>query len=398
MQPSKKCEQMPAKILLRNSLCNKRWLCFKEKINYQVQASQEVSVVDLFCGCGGLTLGVLEALRCHNIAANIKLAIDKNPHAVEVYKANFRLSDDVVRKADIGQLLLGNLGEDVQDSEQDFVKFLNGIDVLVAGPPCQGNSNLNNWTRGNDPRNQLYLKVIRFVELVKPKVVIVENVATVINDKSQVVDKSLFVLDRLGYVVKQFFVKAMQIGIPQTRKRHILLAVKEANFSLDPVEEAFKNTTEPTLSDFIGDLIDECDNKEGIFYTPSQMSRDNLKRMNYLFDNNLYDLPDSERPACHRTKKHKYKAVYGRLRWDKPAPTITGGFGSMGQGRFVHPLRRRVITAHEAARIQGFPDFFDFTSVTTRGALYEMIGNAVPPKISALIIDFLVQHRVFEED
>lgn len=165
-----------------------------------------------------------------------------------------------------------------------------------------------------------------------------------------------------------------------------------SEFSVDSLIESIEESTKSSLSDCIDDLVDEYKDKEGVFYTPSQMSEENVKRVNYLFDNDLYDLPDTERPTCHRTKKHKYKAVYGRLHWDKPSPTITGGFGSMGQGRFVHPLRRRVITAHEAARIQGFPDFFDFSLVSTRTALYEMIGNAVPPKISALIVDFLIKH------
>jgi DNA (cytosine-5)-methyltransferase 1 len=384
--------------MLRRILCGAKWLRSKKVENYRFEARHEVSIVDLFCGCGGLTLGVLEALRCNDIAANIKLAVDKNPHALKVYRANFRVTDDVVREVDIGQLLSGNLGECVQGCEKDFVKPLGKIDILVAGPPCQGNSNLNNWTRGNDPRNLLYLKAVRFVELVKPKIVIIENVATVIHDKGQVTDKSQFVLEGLGYTTAQFFVKASNIGIPQTRKRHILLAVKDMKFSEDSLTKSFETSIDPPMSDFIDDLIDEYKVKSGIYYTPSQMSEENIGRANYLFDNDLYDLPDSERPTCHRTKKHKYRAVYGRLHWDKPAPTITGGFGSMGQGRFVHPLRKRVITAHEAARIQGFPDCFDFTSVPTRGALYEMIGNAVPPKFSALIVDFLVQHGVFKED
>jgi len=397
MQPFKNHDSDIKKSVLRKTLCDKKWLRSKKKRNYRFESPHQISVVDLFCGCGGLTLGVLEALRCNHIATNIKLAIDKNPHAVKIYKTNFRLADDVVREADIEHLLSGSLEESVQDCEKDFIQSLNNVDILVAGPPCQGNSNLNNWTRGNDSRNLLYLKVVRFAELVKPKVVIIENVATVIHDKSQVIDKSQFMLERLGYTVVQFFVKASNVGIPQMRKRHILLAVEDMHFSQDSLVKLFESSTEPPLSDFIDDLIDECKDKSDIFYTPSQMSAENIQRVNYLFDNSLYDLPDSERPACHRTKKHKYRAVYGRLHWDKLAPTITGGFGSMGQGRFVHPLRRRVITAHEAARIQGFPDFFDFTSVPTRGALYEMIGNAVPPKFSALIVDFLVQCGVFKE-
>ena len=392
MQSSQKHEKMPKSKAQSKKLCDKKWLLSKKHRHYSFNAKQTLDIVDLFCGCGGLTLGVLEALYSNGMAANIKLAVDKNLHALEVYRTNFRLSDNVVREADVNQLLSGSLGELANESEKDLIQYLENVDILVAGPPCQGNSNLNNWTRGNDPRNQLYLKVIRFVELVKPKIVVIENVATIIHEKGQVIDKSLFFLKSMGYKVEQFFIKAVQIGIPQTRKRHILLAIKMSEFSVDSLIESIEESTKSSLSDCIDDLVDEYKDKEGVFYTPSQMSEENVKRVNYLFDNDLYDLPDTERPTCHRTKKHKYKAVYGRLHWDKPSPTITGGFGSMGQGRFVHPLRRRVITAHEAARIQGFPDFFDFSLVSTRTALYEMIGNAVPPKISALIVDFLIKH------
>lgn len=83
------------------------------------------------------------------------------------------------------------------------------------------------------------------------------------------------------------------------------------------------------------------------------------------FENNLFELPNSERPDCHRLKPHSYKSVYGRMYWDRPAPTITRGFGSTGQGRFVHSLLKRTITPHEAARIQFFPDFL--TLVTFGG-------------------------------
>ena len=108
-------------------------------------------------------------------------------------------------------------------------------------------------------------------------------------------------------------------------------------------------------------------------------------RMRYLFERRLYDLPDTERPTCHRDDpSHTYRSVYGRLRWNQPAQTITTGFGCMGQGRFVHPSRPRTVTPHEAARLQFIPDFFDFGD-TTRGALSRMIGNAVPPKLTYLI-------------
>ena len=86
--------------------------------------------------------------------------------------------------------------------------------------------------------------------------------------------------------------------------------------------------------------------------------------------------------------------MYGRMFWDKPAQTLTSGFGSMGQGRYVHPKKRRLITPHEAARLQGIPDFFDFGSVSTLSALREMIANAVPPQFTATLVNRLIEQGV----
>lgn len=116
---------------------------------------------------------------------------------------------------------------------------------------------------------------------------------------------------------------------------------------------------------------------------PSQPKPVTQQRIDYLFDNSLFDLPDAQRPDCHRLKEHTYNAVYGRLRWDTLAPTITRGFDTMGRGRFVHPSQRRTLTPHEAARLQMIPDFFDLSpAFGGRRELVELIGNAVPPKLS----------------
>ena len=144
------------------------------------------------------------------------------------------------------------------------------------------------------------------------------------------------------------------------------------------------------MKDVIFDIVDEYQFKQGIFYTPSIMNKENKKRVDYLFDKGLYNLPNEHRPDCHKNKKHSYVSMYGRLNWEEPAQTITGGFGSMGQGRFIHPLRKRVITPHEAARIQGFSDDFRFTSEKRRTNLHQMIGNAVPPPIAMNLCSILL--------
>jgi DNA (cytosine-5)-methyltransferase 1 len=148
------------------------------------------------------------------------------------------------------------------------------------------------------------------------------------------------------------------------------------------------------LSDVIDDIIDNYENSSEIFDTPSITKH--KERIDYLFDHNIYDLPDSLRPDCHKKKKHTYPTSYGRLKWDEASTTITRGFSTMGQGRFVHPLRKRTLTPHEAARIQGFPDYFKFDTTQKRGELHLMIANAVPPKIGAMLIDQYLNNFEFE--
>ena len=119
--------------------------------------------------------------------------------------------------------------------------------------------------------------------------------------------------------------------------------------------------------------------------TASLPSEENRRRIAYLFENRRYDLPNPQRPECHRDFEHTYDSMYGRLRGDAPAQTITSGYGSMGQGRYAHPGRRRTLTPHEAARLQTIPDWFTFDVANRRIALASMIGNAVPPLLGIAI-------------
>ncbi|MCS7295093.1 MAG: DNA cytosine methyltransferase, partial [Dehalococcoidia bacterium] len=122
---------------------------------------------------------------------------------------------------------------------------------------------------------------------------------------------------------------------------------------------------------------------------PAVPSPENRRRIDYLFDQDLYELPDEIRPQCHRDG-HSYPSVYGRLRWEEPSGTITTGFMSMGRGRFVHPSQRRTLTPHEAARIQGFPDDFIFITdplhPPSRSSLAKWIGDAVPPPLAYVAV------------
>jgi DNA (cytosine-5)-methyltransferase 1 len=334
--------------------------------------NKKFRIVDLFCGLGGLTAGIVDAANESDYTPEIVLANDINHACMEFYKHNFKKYLLNFFDSSIEVLL-----ERIRNGTENLY---DNIDLVLAGPPCQGNSDLNNKTRRSDPKNSLYLKAIEFIAISKPKFFIIENVPSVIHAKQNVVDQSLSKLTNMEYDVYDFVVDFEQLGIAQTRKRHVLIGSKKKNnFLKSFLTEAYLNHKPVNLKDVLEDLLTV--QSTTIFNKPSNMMKDNQTRVNYLFKNNIYDLPNHMRPKCHQ-KNHSYKSMYGRLNWDKPAQTLTGGFGSMGQGRFIHPKRKRVITPHEAARIQGLPDWLEFDIVKKRTDLHQMIGNAVPPVLS----------------
>jgi len=345
-----------------------------------------VRAVDLFCGCGGLSLGAREACRALGKRFLPVVAVDKDPISLKVYEHNFQCRRTYA--CDISDILNGKIGSSPTNNEDHFLEEASDVDLLLAGPPCQGYSDLNNRTRRNDPRNVLYERVARFVELARPRHVLIENVSTAIHGREKAVQRSLDVICELGYKVDSDIVNLAAIGVPQKRRRHVVIASISKTLSVREVVDKHRIKSERSVRWAIGDLQGEL--PDGIFTTPSRHTRENTRRIRYLHEKGCFDLPNWLRPACHRKGRHSYKSMYGRLRLDEPAQTITSGFGSPGQGRFVHPTRLRTLTPHEAARLQFFPDFFDFSLVQKRASLAEMIGNAAPMKLSyVMCLDLL---------
>lgn len=343
-------------------------------------------VVDLFAGCGGITLGLAQACRSADRAIQIALAVDFEPLATRVYRENFPFAERV-ETAPVETFFDGELGEDATFVEQRTRASVAGVDVLVGGPPCQGHSNLNNHTRRTDEKNALYLRVARAAEILRPRLVMIENVPSVLRDRHNgvgVVERAVEHLQRIGYRTDHRVVALARLGVAQTRQRHLLLATAEGEPAPADLFDAVEaSALRHDLRWAIGDLTDTA--SASMLDLVPQAAPTNIQRMQYLLDNDLYDLPNDLRPACQQGS-HSYKSMYGRLRWDQPAQTITSGYGSIGQGRYMHPDRTRALTAHEAARIQGFPDYFDFSACPTRSALATMIGNAVPPQLGAAIL------------
>jgi DNA (cytosine-5)-methyltransferase 1 len=354
-----------------------------------------VVVVDLFSGVGGMSLGVREACRALGLGFEVARACDLDEEALATYNNNFG-----ARTADAFDLngLSSILGSTKTPVEVQLTRAVDcRPDVLVAGPPCQGHSNLNNHTRRDDPKNELYFKVARAAELLRPRIVLVENVPTVTKDVKRVVPRTAEALRHLGYEVDHGVVDLTRLGVAQTRKRHVLVARLLAPGGSQPpqgtlsVEDTIKRfEAQPrTVRWAIGDLFGKHEHEQ--MDSLPELSPITRRRIDYLFQHKLYDLPDRQRPDCHRDGDHTYQSVYGRMRWDLPSPTITSGFFTMGRGRFVHPQRKNVLTAREAARLQFFPDNFDWSGVNTRGGLARAIGNAVPPKLSYVFLAELLR-------
>jgi DNA (cytosine-5)-methyltransferase 1 len=330
-------------------------------------------LVDLFSGCGALSLGIAEACRALQLRTEHVFGADTDPMALGIYRANF--SPEHTEQAPL-QSLFGEVGSPISDEEASLSRTLGAVDLLAGGPPCQGHSDLNNHTRRCDPKNALFHTMIRAVEVLRPTHMILENVPGVRHDKNKATVHGRVALEGLGYKVSENVLLASKYGVPQQRSRYFMVATRTASYAFDGLSTL---TPARTLRWACEDVPD-CED-DPLLDSHARTARGNLRRIDYLFDNDLHDLPDAQRPPCHRDKKHAYRSVYGRLHWDDPAPTITSGFNSPGQGRFVHPSRRRTLTPREAARIQTIPDSFNWAG-SNREGLMRMIGNAVPPLLA----------------
>lgn len=334
-----------------------------------------IRAVDLYSGCGGLGLGLWEACRALGRRLEIAAVFDQDTAALDAYTTNLPVR--VAYRGDVQAMVNGRGNAPLTKSEKRLRREIGTIEFLLAGPPCQGFTALNNKTRGDDPRNALYRKVARMAFVLRPKYVLIENVGSVRHDVDEAARRTVQDLRSMNYHVDEGVVKLAELGVAQLRRRHVVVAARGLKPDVKAIVASFERD-ERDLRWAIGDLT----RKRGAFEidVAAEPSKENRARMRWLRKYGKYDLPNPQRPKCHRGD-HSYVSMYGRLRWNKPAQTITSGYGSMGQGRYVHPDGRRTLTAHEAARIQFFPDWWDWRDGgRTRWAT--LIGNAVPMKLS----------------
>jgi DNA (cytosine-5)-methyltransferase 1 len=352
------------------------------------KAETPLRIVDVFSGAGGFGAGFRDAAEAHGFRARAEAAIDIDAAALASHAKNLGTRRKLVKDAsmcvDYGLRTDGNDIAFAYPPEilDPMLREIATCDVVIGGPPCQGHSNLNNHTRRADFRNGLYFVVPALAVAFGAPIVMIENVTMVLRDKQNVVARTKALLAREGYDVAEMVLKSEEFGVAQLRRRHFLVGVKGAG-RVDPNALEALKMAPLTALDAIGDLADLAGTSD--YDRQTALTDVNADRVRYLFDNDLYDLPNSERPECHR-EGHTYPSVYGRMKPDEPAATITGGFLQPGQGRFIHPTRARSLTPHEGARLQGFADDHRFIAEggrePTRKELAQMIGDAVPPPLA----------------
>lgn len=347
-----------------------KWLPRKNREKRNVKADRQIAVVDAFCGAGGLTLGFESA------GFVTKLAFDTNASAVATLNANLGA---VAIEADVCSATTAKLIAASLNSEEPF--------VLVGGPPCQG---FSQQRRGEDKdkRNDLVLAFADVANKVgrKPAAVVLENVTYLDSPRGKdvfaaYVDK----IESLGFQLFRHDLNSAEYGVPQLRRRIVVVAIQKRYARHYTGPEPLTPSRWPTVGEFLdaeGQL-----QPDAIGTDPNhQASREgelNKRRVMFVdMGRGRLSIPEELQLACHK-RYGGHLDVYGRLDWFSQARTITGGFDSFTRGEFAHPFFHRSITPREAARIQGFPDWFVFKG--NRAEVRRQIGNAVPPPMAYAI-------------
>lgn len=349
--------------------------------------ARPLRVSDLFCGPGGFSFGFKEGLRDSGIAAVSELAVDFDPAAIETYRINNNPA--YVRRVDLAESFILPLAE-VEEAilnearpkliDKRLSSSLRRTEVLLASPPCKGFSNLNNQTRRDDERNELSLAAASIAITCEVPTFLMENVPEIRSDKGKVLKRTLDLFTANGYSVDFRVYTASSFGIPQARRRLILIASRKVDPSAILLEMEKRQAPSPYPSDVLA-LPHLSGGEAPHMVEAANLSEENWRRVNYLFDNDIYDLPNEVRPDCHK-EEHTYPSIYGRMYPDRPAGTLTSGFLSPGRGRFVHPIERRGLHLRDGARLQSFPDSYDFPAHHGRTITARMLGDAVPPLLS----------------
>ncbi len=335
------------------------------KDNGKIVRYGKPTALDLFSGCGGLTLGLKQG------GFKVLGAVDNDPLSIETYRVNH---DDVkVWDVDIREL-------DPAIVQSSLDLKVGELDLLAGCPPCQGFSSmrtLNGALPIDDPRNDLLFEILRFVYALRPKAVMIENVPGLAQDQRFADFRRL--MAEAEYMGDQGVFNAAEYGVPQRRLRLIYLAGlnKEVPFA-KPARKLV------TVKDAIGGLPKAGESGDPLHDLPESRSPRIMELIRRIPKDggSRTDLPAADQLDCHK-RCNGFKDVYGRMAWNKVSPTITTGCFNPSKGRFLHPEEDRAITMREAALLQGFTQQYKFATRRGKTAIAMMIGNALPPPFIA---------------
>lgn len=355
-------------------------------IDKNQKSDQMIHGIDLFCGAGGLTRGLL------NAGINVVAGYDTDEFCRYAYETN---NDPAIF-----------LNQDVSTIDgSELLKLYpkRGIRLLAGCAPCQ---TFSKYTQGinkeDDPRWFLLGEFARLIRETRPEIVSMENVPDL--HRHEIYTKFIHTLIDEGYFVDEDVTKHIiscpDYGVPQNRTRLVLLASKLGPIQLIPKTHSpsRQRTVRGTISNLPRITHGESHPSDPL-HRASKLSDINMKRIKSSKPGGSWkDWPKDLRAECHTQDSGKaYPSVYGRMEWDKPSPTITTQFFGYGSGRFGHPTQNRGLTLREGAMLQSFPKYYEFVP---KGESYplrtigRMIGNAVPVRIGKVVGISIKKHLV----
>ncbi|HZQ74706.1 MAG TPA: DNA cytosine methyltransferase [Burkholderiales bacterium] len=333
----------------------------------------EICAVDVFCGIGGLSYGLKKS------GVEILAGIDVDPDCQYAFERN------------IGAPFIEKDINVVKGREIKALYPPGCISLLAGCAPCTPFSSMGNAKRAKSHRMEWALldQFTRLVREVTPDLVSMENVARV-KSKAPFL-RFLKTLSDLGYDVDWRSVNCLALGLPQTRRRLVLIASRIGPIAVPCGKLSSREYR--TVKETIGNLPPiqaGASHKRDSLHTARKLEKINIERMKYSKPGGTWlDWPKRLRAPCHRKRTgQSFLSVYARMRWNAPSPTITTLFYNFGTGRFGHPKQHRAISMREAAMLQGFPRNYEFIPPgfePSFSAVGRMIGNAVPPTLGKAI-------------
>ncbi|MCC7197471.1 DNA (cytosine-5-)-methyltransferase [Candidatus Peregrinibacteria bacterium] len=352
----------------------------------QITTDKNMKAVMLFSGIGGMSLGF------HLAGYNVVGHVEYNKSANKIYSLNFPESYS-----------LGLDIKKVTDEQLDLFKKEQGeITVLAGGPPCQGFS-LAGKRNVFDPRNELFKEFARFAKILKPKVIVLENVKMLLTmqtkDGGLVRDYLSEEFRKSGYELIYKDINAKEFGIPQSRERVLFIGLRSdliKKHNLLFPESTHSNSSSNLFNQNLSPLntfrnatrdLEQLESGEYSMSDPWHFAVHHPEHVIKM----LRDVPEGK--SAHENKDEKlrptsgYNTTYKRIKWDEPSSTISTNFSMISGSRNVHPKNTRSLTIREAMRCQTFPDYFKLTG--SLGEIRKGIGNAVPPKLAEFLANYI---------